>query len=388
MPTFQFTTPGVYREDIFPTPRSIFPTGVPVFLGWVASEMTNKPQRLTLWTQFGQQFGQHSAGYLSSAVHGFFSNGGQICYVVGLSGSLPMTNPDEVATAKALAVALESIASLGDVDLVVFPDLLASPWSTDQVQRFQIALLEHCDQMGDCFALLDAPRSFMVSALLDHGQKLTQINGGTHGALYAPWVLTERGDWVPPCGHVAGLYARSDRTVGVHQAPANLILEDVLNVSTLFSVDDQSQLSTPGDRLASVNYCRVLPGRGIRVWGARTLSPDSIWCYVNVRRLFITVGRWIAQNLSDVAFEPNDFRLWVRIERDLTAYLETLARQGALQGSTFQEAFYVKCDATTNPPELRDSGQIVTEIGLAPTLPNEFIVVRLIHGDSGVTLSR
>ncbi|MEG3936003.1 phage tail sheath C-terminal domain-containing protein, partial [Microcoleus sp. T3_B1] len=111
-------------------------------------------------------------------------------------------------------------------------------------------------------------------------------------------------------------------------------------------------------------------------------NPD--WQYINVRRLFLTVLRWIERNLEDVVFEPNDFKLWVRIERELTTYLESLLRKGALQGRTPQEAFYIKCDSETNPPEMRDIGTVVTEIGLAPTKPNEFIVVRLIHGTAGV----
>jgi uncharacterized protein len=388
MPAFSLTTPGVYRQDIFPTARPDLPTGVPVFLGWAAQRPKRAWHRLTLWTEFEQRFGQYPAGHLASAVHGFFSNGGQICYVVCLSGTLPKSNPDELAATDALKEALEAIASLDEIDLVCFPDLIAGEWSSNSIQRLQTLILEHCDCLGDRFALLDAPQSATVPELLAQAQQLSRTNGGSNGALYAPWVLTEHGDWVPPCGHVAGMVARSDRQAGVHRAPANLIVEDVLNLSTVFSATEQEQLSAPGDQGASVNYLRILPGRGIRAWGARTLSRAPNGRYINVRRLLITVARWVERNLTDVAFEPNDFRLWLRIERDLTAYLETLARQGALQGTVPQEAFYVKCNAETNPPEVRDIGQVITEIGLAPTQPNEFIVVRLIHGEAGVTLSR
>jgi phage tail sheath protein FI len=132
---------------------------------------------------------------------------------------------------------------------------------------------------------------------------------------------------------------------------------------------------------------RAFPGRGIRVWGARTLSSDPAWTYVSVRRLFLTACRWIERNMVGAVFEPNDPRLWTRISRELTAYFNDLFRQGALQGRTPQEAFYIKCDAETNPLEIREAGSVITEIGLAPGLPNEFVIVRIIHGASGVTIT-
>ena len=136
-----------------------------------------------------------------------------------------------------------------------------------------------------------------------------------------------------------------------------------------------------------VNCLRSFPGRGIRVWGARTLSGQDLWTYVNVRRLFLTAVRWIEWNMGAVVFEPNTPQLWARIERELGAYFRAQFRAGAFKGRTPEEAFYVKCDADTNPPELRDSGQVVTEIGLAPNLPFEFVVIRLIHGERGVSIA-
>jgi phage tail sheath protein FI len=133
-----------------------------------------------------------------------------------------------------------------------------------------------------------------------------------------------------------------------------------------------------------VNAIRAFPGRGIRVWGARTLSSQAAWTYVSVRRIFLTAIRWIERNLGGVAFEPNDPQLWNRIGRELRVYFTALFRAGALQGRTPAEAFYVKCDAETNPPEVREAGRVVTEIGLAPASPNEFVVVRIIHGVGGV----
>ena len=136
-----------------------------------------------------------------------------------------------------------------------------------------------------------------------------------------------------------------------------------------------------------INCLRVFPGRGIRVWGARTLSEETNWTYVNVRRLFLTAGRWIERNLPGVVFEPNDPRLWDRITRELTAYFNLLFEQGALKGRTAQEAFYIKCDADTNPPEVRDLGMVVTNVGLALGVPTEFVEIRIIHGAEGITIA-
>ena len=187
---------------------------------------------------------------------------------------------------------------------------------------------------------------------------------------------------VPPCGHIAGVYARTDAWTGIHKAPANEALEGVLDLETQLARPDQERLNAKG-----INCLCAFPGRGIRVWGARTLSQRPEWAYINVRRLFLTAGRWVERRMADVAFEPNDIRLWTRIERDLTAYFETLFRHGVLKGNTPEEAFFVTCDAETNPPEVRDTGCAVTEIGLAPAVPNEFVVVRIIHGTSGPALS-
>lgn len=253
----------------------------------------------------------------------------------------------------------------------------------------QAAVLKHCDELGDRFAILDSPPGVRTNNVQKHPEKLRQQGvSGTTGAVYFPWIDVGKRDkngkvkYVPPCGHVAGVYARSDQRVGVHKAPANEILEGVLDLEVNLTNTEQGELNPFG-----INCLRAFPGRGIRVWGARTLSNDPAWTYVNVRRLFLTVGRWIERNMPGVTFEPNDSRLWARIVRELTAYFNDLFRRGALKGRITREAFYVKCDGETNPPEAIDGGKVVTEIGLAPSVPNEFIIVRLIHGDSGVTIA-
>ncbi|MFB2979709.1 phage tail sheath family protein [Microseira sp. BLCC-F43] len=374
-----YQMPGVYLQKVFSIPEPELITGVPAFLGLATAGSFNTPQLLTVWPQFEQHFGQSlSKSYLGYAVRGFFENGGRLCYVVRI----------EEATQSALPAGLDAIAPLDTIDLVCAPDIMLARQEAD-IRVMQNAILEHCELLGDRFAILDAwNRS--IPEIQQQQQRLSNING----ALYAPWLkvpslekatgttLSE----VPPCGHIAGIYARSDRAAGVYQSPANYVLEGGLDLSLTITNADFERLNSKSAK-TGVNCLRSLTGRGIRVWGTRTLSSDPNWRYISVRRLFLTVCRWIERNLANVAFAPNDFKLWLGIERELTAYFESLFRQGALKGNTPQEAFFVKCDAETNPPEIRDSGKVVTEIGLAATIPCEFIIVRLIHGSTGVTVT-
>jgi phage tail sheath protein FI len=369
----KYQTPGVYREDIFEEPSPELRTGVPAFLGIDEKGPDKTPQRLTMWSQFVDTFGDCDLehGYLAYAVRGFFQNGGELCYVMRIKDS----------TEDSMRDGLAALASIDTIDLVCAPDIMQGP---DQAITLQKMVLDHCDTSGDRFAILDA-----LPGTPDEALKQKESLSSANGALYYPWLdVGQRGEgdevyFVPPCGHVAGVYARSDWQVGVHKAPANEVLEDVLDLKVSLTNADQSLLNSDG-----VNCLRAFPGRGIRVWGARTLAPkqDTEWAYVNVRRLFLTAGRWIEHMMSAIVFEPNDARLWMRIERELTAYFDDLFRRGALQGRSPQEAFYVKCNAETNPPEVRELGQVITEIGLAPTCPAEFVVVRIIHGASGVNM--
>jgi phage tail sheath protein FI len=382
-----YITPGVYKEERFPEPIATLQTGVPAFLGYTRKvgerrQLIHVPQRLTRWQQFEQYFGALRAeGYLGAAVRGFFENGGRQCYVVPLDDSLPAET--------SLQAGLAALAPLETLDLVCAPDVMRYqpdhlPPDPIAVRTLQTAVLDHCDRTGDRLAILDALPGGDIETVLEQRRRLS----GHNGALYFPWLDTgERDDqghvrFVPPCGHVAGVYARSDARVGVYKAPANEVLEGVLDLEINLSNAQQGRLNPVG-----INALRVLPGRGIRVWGARTISPEAAWMYVNVRRLFLTAGRWIEHNLANAVFEPNGPNLWARLTRELTAYFNGLLQQGALQGATSRDAFYVKCDGETNPPEVRDAGQVITEVGLASTVPGEFIVIRIVHGASGVTMS-
>jgi hypothetical protein len=337
----------------------------------------NRPVLLNHKEDFAAYFSSLAGSFLATSVNGFFDNGGVRCYVVAADSA---ADP-----AEALRTAIGALSGVDDLDLVAAPDAqtlrtFENLLDKDAIGRVQSQLLLHCAQEGNRFAILDSwPGASVDDVMVQCGRLVLGQQPPISGALYYPWLVTSAdGSAAPPSGYVAGIYARSDGRSGVSKAPANEEIFGVLDLET--QVDNSIQ-----DRLnpARVNCLRAFPGRGIRVWGARTLGtplrPADPWLYVNVRRMFLTLRRWIDLNLPWATFEPNDARLWVRIQRELTVYLTKLFRAGALQGASPAEAFYVKCDGENNPPELRDTGEVVVEIGLAPLAPSEFIVVRIVR---------
>jgi phage tail sheath protein FI len=382
-----YRSPGVYSEDVFLKPQAKLETGVPGFVGFanVASGgqpavEPNTPVTLHRKEEFNVKFTTLAESFLAEAVAGFFDNGGSRCYV---TRAAPIAGGDNEKS-EALKAALDSLSAIEDLDLVAAPD--AMTLSDEQaIVQLQREMLKHCAENGDRLVILDslsedsliklAPDKTPERGALEQRELLALgLAEPASGALYYPWLRTLTGRFVPPCGHVAGVYARSDAKVGPFKAPANEELFGVTDLESRIDNHIQGKLNPRG-----INCLRVFAGRGIRVWGARTLSLDTNWRYVSVRRLLITIRRWIDLNMTWAAFEPNEPRLWVRVQRELNGYLESLWRAGALIGQTPQRAFYVKCDAETNPPEGRDQGQVVTEIGFAPGTPAEFIVIRITH---------
>ena len=378
-PITDYQAPGVYPQDVFPPPAPSLLTGVPAFLGYTGDGEPGAPYPLTLWPQFETKFGApRDDGFLGYAVRGFFENGGLLCYVVPL---------DERATPlAALRGGLAALADADPVDLVCAPDIMASasltaPPDVEGVTALQAELLADCQRTGGRFAILDAVLTPDTATVEVQRANLNSQDG----ALYHPWLWAPGQDgtplYLPPCGHVAGVYARSDQQAGVHKAPANEVVDGVLDLRANLADDVLGRLYAEG-----VNCLRAVPGRGIRVWGARTLSGEPSWQSVGARRVFLTMGRWLERFLAELTYEPNDVRLWVRIMRELTAYLDGLFQRGALKGRTPEEAFFVKCDSETNPPDATEAGMVVTDVGVALAAPAEFIVVRIIQGTSGVSI--
>jgi hypothetical protein len=288
--------------------------------------------------------------------------------------------------------ALEEVA---DVTMLVCPELMGGVMTGklkhDDVIAIQQAMLDHCALMKDRFAILDAPPGFSPQEVHDWRMKEAMFNS-KYGALYYPWITianptprNENDRWItiPPSGHIAGVYARVDQERGVHKAPANEQIRGAVKLEKQVINSEQAKLNPDG-----INCIRAFPGRGIMIWGARTLAePSSEWRYINVRRLFNFVEESIYEGTQWVVFEPNDTDLWERVKRTITAFLTRIWREGALFGATPQEAFFVKCDADLNPPEVRDEGMLIVEIGLAPVKPAEFVIFRFSQKSDGGSLS-
>ena len=302
---------------------------------------------------------------LAHGVYGFFNNGGTRCYVMRFTDLASLQSPD----------ALVPLEAIDEISLVAAPSIF------DEVVQSNI--IDHCVNMSDRFAILDAPRLAPNTDLTEGNIK--KAHNTDYGALYFPWIkvfdiaykLThpdEDGElFVGPSGHMAGIYARTDHERGVHKAPANEVVRGALDIEYQVSRSLQDGLNPGG-----VNCIRNMNGN-ITVWGARTIGGDlnTDLKYINVRRLLLFLRKSIDHGTQWVVFEPNDRTLWAKIVRNVSAFLTTVWRDGALFGSTPAEAFYVRCDDETNPPEERDLGRVITEIGVAIVKPAEFVIFRI-----------
>lgn len=324
----------------------------------------------TNFSEFAKSFGGFCVDLnqrrLAHAVYGFFNNGGTRCYVVRAQ------KEDDIATS-----ALPKLAVIDEIAIVAAPGIIAPAVRSAIVQHCQIAT-------GDRFAILDGAEAATGSGDLTPGN-LGKPDNSSYAAFYVPWLevfdpvtkaMHPNSDGrltMPPSGHIAGIYARVDAGRGVHKAPANEVVMGALGLRDAVSKPQQDGLNPAG-----INCIRSLNG-SIQVWGARTIGGDANGDlkYVSVRRTLLYLRKSIEQGTQWVVFEPNGPALWQRITRNVAAFLTTVWRSGALFGTTAGEAFYVKCDAETNPPELRELGQVVTEIGVAIVRPAEFVVFRI-----------
>lgn len=276
-----------------------------------------------------------------------------------------------------------SLAGVDEITMVCMPDLMTFMNGDDvQVRDLQGKMIAHCEGMGDRMAVLDSPPNLLPQDVLKWRMDVAGYDS-KFAALYYPWIelmdpLTRKPIHVPPCGHVAGTWARVDASRGVHKAPANEVLMGVNGLGFQVTHDEQGGLNRVG-----INCIRSFPGRGIRIWGARTLSSDPEWRYLNVRRLFNYISESIIEGTQWAVFEPNDHRLWTRLRISSQNFLTRAWRDGALFGARPEEAFYVKCDAETNPPDMIEAGQVVIEIGVAPVKPAEFVVFRISQFTAG-----
>ena len=281
------------------------------------------------------------------------------------------------------------LEAIEDATMLCVPDLMAAyergAVDLEGVKAVQLAMIAHCELMADRVAILDAPPRLGAQQVRDWRVDTAGYDS-KYAALYWPWIkvldpVKGRPTLVPPSGHVAGVWARSDETRGVHKAPANEVVRGVIDLETHITRGEHDRLNP-----VAVNCIRSFPGQGIRVWGARTLSSDPEWRYLSVRRLFNFVEKSILDGTNWVVFEPNDRFLWGSVRRTITMFLRRVWRSGALYGRTPEEAFFVKCDDENNPPEDRDAGILTVDIGIAPVKPAEFIVFRVSQYSEGASL--
>ncbi len=315
----------------------------------------------TNFTEFKNAFGDFSENpgqsILAHAVYGFFRNGGTRCYVVW------------VPTKADIESALESFEAIDEIALVAAPGVTESDYLS--------MIINHCGQTTqDRFAILDSTEEADITTLKPGENGLPGTSN--YSAYYFPWIqvfdpATNARKFVPPSGYIAGVYARVDTNRGVHKAPANETVLGALGLKFNISKRKQDGLNPQG-----VNCIRSLNGN-ILVWGARTWGGDANgeFKYINIRRLFNFIRESIDEGTQWTVFEPNSPELWSKIRRNVTAFLTTVWQTGALFGATPEQAFYVKCDEENNPPNVRDNGQIVIEIGIAVVKPAEFVIFRI-----------
>lgn len=261
---------------------------------------------------------------------------------------------------------LQAFQENGSVSIMAIPGVTAP--------EVQAALIAFCENKKSCFAILDVPMELKKT---NDVANFRDMYDSTYAAMYHPWLEmydagSKRSAYFPPSGAMAGIYARTDIERGVHKAPANEVVRGCTGLSCAYNEGEQDILNPMG-----VNLIRAFTGRGIRVWGARTISSNGLWKYLNVRRLFIYVEESIKANTNWVVFEPNSATLWSRVTRTIEAFLATCWRDGALAGSTPSEAFFVECGPTTMTQDDIDNGRLICQIGIAPVKPAEFVIFRI-----------
>ncbi|HKN39379.1 MAG TPA: phage tail sheath C-terminal domain-containing protein [Acidimicrobiia bacterium] len=316
-------------------------------------------------------------------------------YLIERAVTAPVeVRPSDFEGAEAARRGIRGLVIADEVTMIAVPDLITAARKADGTvdldmwKSVQTSLITHCQGQANRMAILDAPPD-MEPQQIKEWRSDAAMYDSKFAALYYPWIkvanpAATNGDRVitmPPSGHMAGIWARTDESRGVWKAPANEVILGALDVELKITHGEQSLLNPIG-----INCIRPFGVRGIRVWGARTLASDPSWRYLNVRRLFNMIETTILQGTQWVVFEPNDQALWQRVRRTINAFLLGLWREGALFGTTPDEAFYVKCDAETNPPESIDEGKLVVEVGVAPVKPAEFVIFRIGQWQGGASV--
>jgi phage tail sheath protein FI len=347
-------------------PNNAAITGDYIVRNYAISMAAREVKLCTSFSEFTKFFGSFSTDLhhrqLAHAIFGFFNNGGTRCYVVRI------TSDSDIDTV------LDKFATFDEIAIVAMPGFVE--------ETLQEKVIDHCEKLQDRFAVLDGaqnPSEFTKDKIQGN------TKDSSYAAIYFPWIkvsdpieklLNPQGDgtiFVPPSGHIAGAYAQVDTDRGVHKAPGNVVLRGALDVQHRLTKADQDGLNPKG-----INVIRPFNGN-IKLWGARTMGGDDNgeFKYVSTRRFFNFLRESIDEGTQFVVFEPNSPALWERIKRSVGDFLLNQWRAGALFGETPAQAFFVRCDRDTNPPEVREAGQVVTVIGVAIVKPAEFVIFRI-----------
>jgi len=290
----------------------------------------------------------------------------------GAPSKLVKNDIEGINNAPGFRYGLLAFTEIDEISIVAIPDENEYVDENDMCSNFPTkCLIDHCENLKDRFAICSIPSN------KSEVDKIEWPADSKYAAVYYPWInipdpAAARTIKVPPTGHIAGIYARSDTERGVHKAPANEVVRGATGLEYTITKGEHDILNPKG-----INVIRAFPGRGIRVWGARTMSSDSSWKYINVRRLFNYVEESIDEGTQWVVFEPNDEKLWARVRQSISNFLTTVWSSGALMGSKASQAFFVKCDYTTMTQGDIDNGRLICIVGIAPVKPAEFVIFRI-----------
>jgi uncharacterized protein len=315
---------------------------------------------------------------------------GQVTLSIPKGATIPAVAAASVVGDSSKRTGFAAFEAIEEITMVLAPDVVTAHRQglidTEGVVAVQTAMVSHCELMGNRMAILDTPAGLNAQAVSTWRETTTNIDS-KFAVMYWPWIQVldpsvGHDVYFPPSGHIAGLWGRNDDTRGVFKAPANEVIQGATGLELAVTRGEMDMLNPEG-----VNSIKSFPGRGIRVWGGRTLSSDAEWRYINVRRYFNYLEESILQGTQWCVFEPNDERLWGRIRRTISAFLVNEWRSGALFGEKSQQAFFVTCDGTNNTAETIDAGMVIVEIGVAPVKPAEFVIFRLSQFSGGASVS-
>ena len=373
----EYLSPGVYVEENACRARSIeaAPTDLTLFVGVLPGDPDPAPRVVSSWQAFVEAWGASSridlAGvaspnYLAYAAHAYFANGGRKLCVAPVRGASGEPRTDDYAAA------LASSLAFSDVSLVHAPG--ASTWA--QREAIEDALVAHVEREPGRFLILDPPAAQGPAQVRAQRARLDT----SHAALYYPWVIANdalaavaaASIALPPGGFLCGIHIRTAAEQGIHEPPANRVIRGALDFEIRLDQSQQQALTAEG-----INCLRAFAGRRPRVWGARTMGSDPEWKYLNVRRYFDCLQRSLDRGTRWAVFERNDETLWKNLRSLIEDFLLVEWRNGALQGSKPEQAWFVRCDRSTMTQEDIDQGRLVCLVGIALLRPAEFVIFRL-----------